>query len=171
MSSFLLSQILIFFAFCFDLISFQLKKREQILLCFIAASSLIGLHFVLLKQETAAYLVFVSTLRFITFYFSTNRTFLYLFLFINTCVLFLTYYGALSVIAYMAGFIGTFASFQKNDKLMRQGMMLCTSLWIAHNSLAGSPAATALEAFFLGSNAVGYYRFYLRQPQVIKREH
>jgi len=41
-------------------------------------------------------------------------------------------------------------------------MMIGTLVWIGHNALAGSPAAAVLETFFLGSNLVGYYRYYLR---------
>ncbi len=51
-----------------------------------------------------------------------------------------------------------------SDKRFRELMMLGIAIWIVHNILAGSPGAVVLETFFLGSNLVGYYRFYRRNP-------
>ena len=41
-------------------------------------------------------------------------------------------------------------------------MLIGTSLWIVHNFLAGSPGAVLMEAIFISSNLVGYFRFYIR---------
>ena len=56
------------------------------------------------------------------------------------------------------------AAFASTDKTFRRLMMIASVVWLGHNLLAGSPAALILEAVFLGSNLVAYYRFYLRQP-------
>ena len=50
MTPFILSQILIGIAICFDLISFQLKERGKILGCLLVSCTLIGIHFALLEQ-------------------------------------------------------------------------------------------------------------------------
>jgi len=162
MSTFLLSQILIGIAFCFDLLSFQFKDRRHILLCFVCASLLIGVHFLLLDHVTAALLIFIAMSRFLTSYYTTKRRWMYLFLFITVAAFLLTYEKNISILAFAAGIFGTWASFQPLDRNLRLGMMIGTSLWIVHNVFAGSPAAVLLECFFLGSNFVGYYRFYLR---------
>lgn len=41
-------------------------------------------------------------------------------------------------------------------------MVICSSIWIIHNYLAGSPGAVLMEIFFLSSNIVGYFRYYIR---------
>jgi len=162
MSTFLLSQILIGVAFCFALLSFQFKDRRHVLLCFVCASFLIGVHFLLLEHTTAALLIFVAMTRFITSYFTTNRRWMYLFLLLTVAAFLLTFDGYLSILAFAAGIVGTWASFQPLDRNLRLGMMIGTLLWIAHNALAGSPAAVAMECFFLGSNFLGFYRFYIK---------
>jgi len=162
-SVFLISQVLIGIAFCFDLLSFQLKERKQILICFIVASTLIATHFFLLEQVTAACLILVSTTRFLASYFTTAKRWMVFFLLITTVVFYFTFAGKLSILAYAASLIGTWGSFQDKDKALRLCMMMGTTLWIIHNIFAGSPAAVALEIFFLGSNLWGYYRFYIRK--------
>ncbi len=54
MSPFLLSQILAGLALCSDIVSFQLKKRAHILLCFIISCLLLSIHFICLDHWTAA---------------------------------------------------------------------------------------------------------------------
>jgi hypothetical protein len=73
----------------------------------------------------------------------------------------LSYNGLLSLLAGCGGCFGTVASFCKDDKRLRQLMLVGTSLWIVHNYLAGSPGAVLMEAIFIASNLVGYVRYYI----------
>ena len=162
MSLFVLSQILVGIAICSDIVSFQFKKREHIVGCLLISCVMISLHFMCLSHWTAACLGLVAAARFVTSLFSTSRIFLGFFVGISIIVSALTYDGVLSILGCAGSIVGTFASFSKEDKLLRQLMSVCTSIWIIHNYLAGSPGAVLMEFFFLGSNLVGYFRYYIR---------
>lgn len=168
MSSFALSQILVGLALCTDILSFQFKERKHIISCLLVSCILISVHFMILDHWTAAGLGLVAAARFVTSIFSTSRYFMYLFVGATWIISIVTYQGLLSILGCVAGSFGTVASFCKEDKKLRQMMLVCTVLWIVHNILAGSPGAVILEIFFLGSNIAGYYRYYIRpQKQVL----
>lgn len=162
MSDFLLSQILIGIAICTDTLSFQFKERKKIVACLLISCTLISAHFMLLGHWTAACLGLIAAVRFTTSMFSTSKKLMGLFVFATIVISIFTYDGLLSVLGCMGGIFGTIASFCKEDKLLRQLMLVGTSLWIVHNFLANSPAAVLMEAIFISSNLVGYFRFYIR---------
>jgi hypothetical protein len=169
MSNFLLSQILIGIAICTDTLSFQFKERKKIVACLLVSCTLISVHFMLLGHWTAAGLGLVAAIRFTTSIFSTSKKLMGLFVVTTIVVSICTYAGLLSILGCAGGIFGTVASFCKEDKLLRQLMLIGTSLWIVHNFLAGSPGAVLMEAIFISSNVVGYFRFYIRpkgQPLV-----
>ena len=56
----------------------------------------------------------------------------------------------------------TIGAFNKNDKQLRQFIIIGTLFWLCHNYIAGSPVAELMEILFLSSNITGYYRFYIR---------
>ena len=169
MSLFVLSQILIGIAICSDIISFQFKERVHVVSCFIVSCILISLHFMCLGHWTAACLGMIAAGRFITSLFSTSRIFLGLFIGITLIVSALTYEGLLSILGCTGAIFGTVASFSKEDKVLRQLMSICTSIWIIHNYIAGSPGAVLMEILFLASNLTGYFRYYIRpRKQILK---
>ncbi len=160
MSAFLLSQIVVSLAICLDLVSFQFKDRRKILLTLALAVFLIATHFALLGLWTAAAMAMLGSIRFLISIFTTARWVLWTFLSLNLVVAVATYIGPISVLAAIAGCMHTWASFQPSDKRLRLWMMLATSLWLSHNIWAGTPMGVVLEAMFLLSNLLGYYRHY-----------
>lgn len=166
MTPFILSQVFIGIAICFDLMSFQFKNRKKIIICFFCASVFIGLHFLLLEQHTAAFLVFISAIRFITSIFTTSKKLMSVFLLLCSLVTFFTYSGILSLLAYLGASINTVASFCKEDKHLRLIMIAGTLFWLANNYFANSPAAVFMEILFLFSNIVGYYRHYIKKEKI-----
>ena len=162
MSDFILSQILIGIAICTDTASFQFKERKKIVACLLVSCTLISVHFILLNHWTAALLALIAALRFTTSLFSTSKKLMTVFIVATIVISIITYEGLLSILGCSGGILGTIASFCKDDKLLRQLMLLGTCLWIVHNFLAGSPAAVLMEAIFISSNLVGYFRFYIR---------
>jgi hypothetical protein len=162
MSDFILSQILIGIAICTDTISFQFKERKKIVACLLVSCTLISAHFMLLGHWTAACLGIIAAIRFTTSIFSTSKKLMGVFIFATIMASIFTYEGLLSILGCAGGIFGTVASFCKEDKLLRQLMLVGTSLWIVHNFLAGSPGAVLMEAIFISSNLVGYFRFYIR---------
>ena len=162
MSDFVLSQLLVGVVLCFDVASFQFREKRHVLACLVFSALLLGTHFALLGVQTAAVLGFIAAARFFTAIFSHARWLLYLFLSLVIANAILSYTGLLTLLATAGALVTTTAAFLATDRQFREYMMIGTVVWIAHNALAGSPGAVVLEIFFLGSNLVGYYRYYLR---------
>ncbi|WP_163338214.1 YgjV family protein [Desulfopila sp. IMCC35008] len=164
MSLFAVSQILVGIAICTDMLSFQFKKRVHIVSCLLVSCTLISIHFMCLGHWTAACMGLLAAARFITCVFTTDRKVRTLFVLATLIVSMVTYEGLLSVLCTVGGLFGIYASFCEDDKPLRQLMAVGTSIWLLHNILAGSPGAVLMEILFLGSNFVGYFRYYIR-PQ------
>jgi hypothetical protein len=163
LTSFAVSQALIGISFIFDLLSFQFKDRKKILICFIISAFFVAAHFIVLSKITAGLIIFISIARFVTASFTASKKWMVFFMLLTVTAFAGTYSSPVSAVALCGSLIGSWASFQKTDRLVRIGMMCGTLLWIIHNALVGSPAAVALECFFLGSNLVGFYRYYVRK--------
>lgn len=164
MSPFLLSQILVGIAICFDILSFQFKEKQRIVACLLVSCILISLHFMLLDHWTAACLGLLAASRFTASLFSSSKRLMFFFILTTIVLTAVSYEGLLSLLAGTGGVFGTMASFCREDKHLRQLMAIGTGLWLIHNVLAGSPGAVLMETIFLSSNLVGYFRYYIR-PQ------
>jgi hypothetical protein len=163
--AFIISQIAMFLAMGFDFLSMQYKKREYTFLCLIISASLISAHYFLLNKIAAGVIVFISVLRFITCYFTTNKKFLFIFIFLNTVSLFFTYREIYDLIIYVGLIIFITGNFQKDNKLMRKLMMVGTSFLVVYNAIIFSPMGVIAEGSFLISNFIGYYRHYVRKKK------
>ena len=159
MSTFVWSQVLIAVAIVFDLASFQFKQRQKILGCLFLAGLLIAGHFVLLQQWTAAALMLLASIRYLSSIFSTSKRLMRLFLTASLLITTVTFSGLLSLLSFTGSLFQTTAAFSNNDQKLRQLMLLGTTLWLLHNTLAGSPAAVVMELVFITSNLIGYYRY------------
>ena len=163
MTPFILSQILVAVAICFDLLSFQFKERPKIITCLIISCVLISCHFALLGLWTATGLGLLATVRFLASLFTTSKKVMGLFMFASIAISLVSFHGILSVLSCLGSLFGTAGTFCKDDKRLRQIILIGTSLWLIHNILAKSPTAVLMEALFISSNLVGYYRFYLKR--------
>jgi hypothetical protein len=166
-SNFVLSQILIGIAICSDILSFQFKERKKIVACLIVSATFISCHFMLLEHWTAALLGLLAAVRFTSSLFTTSKRIMWIFLFITFVISTFSFDGLLSVLGCTATVFTTVASFSKEDKLLRQLMLVGTIIWITHNYLAGSPGAVLMEALFICSNLVGYSRYYIRPKKLM----
>lgn len=162
MSDYVLSQALVAVVFVFDLASFQFRDKRLVLVCLAFSALLLGGHFYLVEAYTGAVLGFVAAARFITAIFTSARWLYFVFLSLVLINGVLSYVGLTTVLATIGSLLSTTAAFSGTDRRFRQGMMLASLFWIVHNILVGSPGAVILETFFLGSNLVGYYRYYWR---------
>jgi hypothetical protein len=161
MSHFAMSQLLVGLAICTDILSFQFKERSKIVTCLFCSCMLISTHFMLLSHWTAASLGIVAAVRFLCSVFTTSKKLMVVFLVITIGCAVFTYEGPLSILSTSGATFGTIASFCKEDKRLRQLMLIGTSLWLVHNYLAGSPLAVVMEMIFISSNVVGYFRYYI----------
>lgn len=160
---FILSQIAMFVAMFFDFLSLQFKARKKTFLCLIVSASLISTHYFLLGKIAAGVIVFISILRFITCYFTTNKKYLFIFIGLNTISLFFTYKELADLLFYSGLFIFIIGNFQANNKLMRKQMMIGTSIIVLYNVIILSPMGIIAEGTFLISNFIGYYRHYIKK--------
>jgi hypothetical protein len=163
MSAFAVSQLLVAVAIGFDLLSFQFKERRRIIACLIVSCLLIAAHFALLGHWTAMGMGLLAAVRLAASYHTTSKSVMAVFLAASLLVAALTFHGILSILSCLGSISGTIASFSREDKQLRQVLFLASSLWLIHNWLAGSPTAVLLEAVFIGSNLLGYYRYYYRR--------
>ncbi|MDR2549628.1 MAG: YgjV family protein [Desulfobulbus sp.] len=160
MSLFVLSQILAAIAICFDLASCQFKERRRIIACLIVSCLLIAVHFALLQHWTAMGVAGLAAVRFIASYRTTSKKAMAAFIAASLLVAAFTFHGPLSVLSCLGSIFGTVGSFCADDKRLRQLLMAASSLWLLHNILADTPVAALMEALFLTSNLLGYYRYY-----------
>ncbi|WP_299787406.1 YgjV family protein [uncultured Shewanella sp.] len=160
MSLFIWSQVLIIIAIVFDLVSFQFKQRKKIVGCLCVSGILISAHFTLLEQWTAAGLMLLASFRYFTSIFTTSKKLMFLFLTSALVITCMTFSGLISLLSFGGTVFQTTAAFCQSDHRLRQLMIVGTSLWLIHNYLAGSPTAVLMEFLFIGSNIIGYYRYY-----------
>ncbi|GIU08741.1 hypothetical protein TUM4261_15920 [Shewanella sp. c952] len=160
MSTYTLSQCLIVFAIVFDILSFQFKQKQKIVACLSISGVLITSHFALLEQWTATILMLLATIRYFVTIFSHSKRIMSLFLCLNAFALILTFSGVLSVLSFLGSSLQTIAAFCKNDRRLRQLMLIGTSVWLINNAVLGSPAAVVMEILFISSNIIAYYRYY-----------
>lgn len=163
MSVFVISQILVAIAIMFDLLSFQFKDRRKIVSCLFCAGILISAHFALLEQWTATSLMVIATIRYLTSIFSTSVKLMFTFAIGSMLATVITYSGITSVLSGIASIFQTAAAFNRDDRRLRELMIVGTSFWLIHNYLIGSPTAVLMESLFICSNLIGYYRYYLRK--------
>ncbi|WP_286235381.1 YgjV family protein [Thalassotalea sediminis] len=161
MPDFLLSQILVTFTLAIECYAMQLKNKDRILALLSLSCLFNGIHYLLLDQPTAGYIFLFSSVRFLI----SIKWKLQWMAAASLCVsLFITIYsyiGFLSILGFFATVFITTGSFSKNDKFLRLMMILGGSLWLLHNIILWTPVGILVEIIFVGSSAIGYYRYYL----------
>ena len=161
-SFFIYSQIFVFSAMIFDFLAFQFKKRKYIFLCLIVSTCLISMHYFFLNKIAAAVILVFSAIRFVTYYFTENKNYLYIFIALNVISLFFTYKEIYDLIICAGTTIFIIGMMQKEDKLMREIMMISMVMAITYNIIIFSPMGVVTETSVLVSNLLGYYRHHIR---------
>jgi hypothetical protein len=160
-SYFIYSQIFVFSAMIFDFLAFQFKKRKYIFLCLIVSTCLISLHYFFLNKIAAAIILVFSAIRFVTYYFTENKNYLYIFIVLNIISLFFTYKEIYDLIICVGTIIFIIGMMQKEDKSMREIMMISMAMAIIYNLIIFSPMGVVTETSVLISNLLGYYRHHI----------
>ena len=160
MNDFALSQILAGIAFAFGLASFQLKTRRNVLLCLCVSVAFNGAHFFLLDRPGPSALMLLTGIRYLVATFTTDRRVMALFLLATCGAFFATFKSPVSFLALAGSLVGTFGSFQPRGQKVRLYFMGGNVAWLVHNALLWTPVGVAMEALFLTSSVVGYWRHY-----------
>ncbi|MBM3262684.1 MAG: YgjV family protein [candidate division Zixibacteria bacterium] len=159
MTDFTLSQILAGIAFTCGIFSFQQEKRRSILLWMSLAAVVNACHFFILGSPGPGTLYAIMSVRVFTAAFYTDRRLMYLFMTVILAGFYLSYDRPLDILALFAACLATYGNFRTSIVEVRLVYMACAATWIVHNILAGSPVAVLMEATFLTSNVIGYWRF------------
>ena len=160
MSHFFLSQILAGLAFAFGLASVQFKTRRSVLLCLVFSVAFNGAHFFFLDRPGAGALMLLVGVRYLVALATTDRKVMFLFFLITGVTFAATFKSPLSLLALCGSLFGTYGSFQPLGNKVRLYFMGGNVCWLLHNALAWTPVGTIMEASFLISSIVGYWRFY-----------
>ncbi|WP_077284754.1 YgjV family protein [Cognaticolwellia aestuarii] len=166
MPDFLLSQLLVTVTLIIECCAMQLKNKNYILAALSVSCLFNGMHYLLLEQQTAGFIFLFSSLRFLI---SIKWKFQWLSvaaLSVSLLITIATYNGALSIIGFIATVFITVGSFSHNDKFLRAMMITGGSLWLLHNLLLWTPVGILVEVIFVGSSAIGYYRYYIAKNSV-----
>lgn len=162
MSDFLLSQAIAAIAFACGAISFQLKTRRSILLWLCGTGIANACHFFILGRVTPGILFLIIGARCLAAAFSVNQKIMYVFIGLVLVGFFCSYKSPLGFLGLFAALSATYGSFQTTEQRVRVFHMLSNVSWMVHNILVWTPVAAAMEATFLTSNALGYWRFHGR---------
>jgi len=170
MSDFLLSQVIAAIAFGCGVISFQSRARRSILLWLSGSAIANACHFFILDIPAPGTLLLIMGVRSLAAAFSVNRKIMYLFFGVILVGFFFSYKTPLGFLGLFGALAATYGSFQKTDKRVRVILMLSAASWMVHNILVRTPVAAVMEATFLTSNLLGYWRFHRRDKAAPSRD-
>lgn len=169
-NSFIISQILVWIAIFTDFLSFQFKDRKKVLWILTISSLLIAIHYALLWEVNAFYLMVISMLSFLVSSFTHNKMIMVWFLLLYIFPLALNYTSAIDFVLFIALYVMLIAKFMKNDKFVRLYIMLATLFTISFNVLVFTPVWVLLEILFLWSNIIWYYKHYIKKEKILITE-
>lgn len=170
MSRFLLSQVIAAIAFGCGAVSFQSRSRRSILLWLAGSSLANSCHFFILGRATPGTLFLIMSTRSLAAAFTVNRKVMYLFFGLILVGFSFSYTDPLGFLGLFGTLSGTYASFQSTDRRVRVIMMVSNASWMVHNILVRTPVAAVMEATFLTSNVLGYWRFHRRNKPAPGRD-
>ena len=159
MSDFVLSQIVAAIAFVLGVVSFQSKSRRSFLYWISGSAFVNAIHFIVLERPAPAALYVITGSRSLIAAFTTSRKVLYFLLVAILVGFYFSYKNSLGIVGLFATLLATVGSFQRDHQVVRVYFMLSATSWMVHNTLAGTPVAALMEATFLTSNLIGYWRF------------
>lgn len=160
---FILSQVFAWAALILSVASFQFKNRKYILLCLIISALCIALQYFFLERYVWAALVWVWFCRYLCSYYYPKKFLIPFFISAFWALTYIFWKDVFDLLPFLAASTNTLGAFQKNDKYLRIFMLFGSPLLIIYYFLIGSPVWLLLEAMFLWSNIVWYYRYYIKK--------
>ena len=167
---YLLSQAFIILNYVFLVITYQLKKKEKILLFNIASQISAGLSYICLGAYTGLAMTIISILRNIIFIINekkngvtnkttTNEILMLLVIYALTVVLsVITFKGFFSLMSVFATMLYTFSVWQKSTRIYKILGIPVSVLWICYNIYIGSIFGIILEFILMTSAVIGFTR-------------
>ncbi|SEK22771.1 inner membrane protein [Roseateles sp. YR242] len=144
-----------------DLVSFQVRGRERVLVLLSLSTGLLAVQFGLLDAWTSAALMLLASARFLVSRRGSSPHWEAVFLSLATVIFLILPFSMAGVLAWLGNCAQTHAAFLQDDRRMRVQLMVGTLLWIAHNLLLNAWVSVLAESAFLLSNGVGLLRFHI----------
>lgn len=91
---------------------------------------------------------------------------MYIYLILTVIVGWVTYAQWYNLIAIAAGMLGVTATFQREDKRLRQIMMSSNATMALHDAIVWTPVGIAVDLTVFVSGIIGYYRFYIQKKGI-----
>ena len=154
-----------YLALLFVLLSFQGRKRVQILLAMLTGVLLFVLHYSLLHAWTGALMNAIeASVVFVSFKkekstWANNKLWLYVFISLYVLAAALTVKNPVDVLPIIAQISGAIAVWQTNPRSIRFIMLIPRPLWFVYNLAVGSQAGAVAEVFMLSSVLAGIVRY------------
>ncbi len=157
--------LIVFVNSCSILLSFQINKRNLILLFLTIGQLFFVLHFGLLGAWSAGAMNFIAMIRGYVFYnrekFKWAKSIFWLYFFISIFWVagILTWKNFYTLFLTVAMTIDSFSLWQKEEKILRMTMLLPRPLWFIYNFTVHSYAGMLTEVFIFLSLLIGIIRF------------
>ena len=164
MNLFLLSQLLACGAFILDMLAFQFSRRVVSLTLLACSTSLLALHFWLLDETSASGMMILAACRYLVATLTTRRALKWSFLGASVVCSLMTWQHPADVLPLAGSLMMTLAAFQSDAGRLRILTLVGSLFWLSNNILAGSPVAVAMEATFMMSTLISYWRWVRKKP-------
>lgn len=161
MNDYVISQLLVSITLVIECLAMQQRIQNRILLMMSVSCFFNGLHFYFLDQPTACYIFLFASIRFLISMKWKSSKLAIVSLLVSLFITITSYIGFLSVLGFIGTVFITVGSFSQSDKSLRVLMTTGSAIWLVHNAILGTPVGTLLEAIFVISGVVGYYRYYV----------
>lgn len=169
--NFILAQILGILGTVGNVVSMQLKRKNQILLCFILAGIFFSGNYLLLGGYSGAIICIIATLQTLTSYIfeikkkEMPKWLITIFFMISLIGGILTYQNILDILPILGGITYTWSIVQKKEKYIRWITLSNCTLWFIYDVFIKAYSTCISDIIYILSTLIGIIRF-----DVIKKE-
>lgn len=162
---FIVAQILGILGTACNVISMQLKKKEQILLCFVFAGIFFSANYLLLGGYTGAIVCMVATLQtFVSYILQRNgkeipKWLIAVFFVLSFVGGIVTYQSIVDILPILGGITYTWAIIQKEEKYIRWISFTNYALWLVYDIFVKAYSTAISDGICIISTLIGIIRF------------
>lgn len=165
------TQLVGFLGLFINIIAFQFKKHQQIVLCKTSSELVFAIQYILLGAWTAAILELISVIRNLLFYkfvkknISTTPVIVIFAIFVIVTGL-ATYDGAISLLPIGSKLLTSVSYGLKNERWLRIITLPSCIMWIIYNLTVGSIGGALGDFLSLVSLLIAMYKFDFKRQQI-----